>query len=156
MRSFRALVLLAATALAAAGCTDDPPLAPEAAGAVGQWVFVRPADAGARMEHRISFGDDGTYAFETLYFGFHGRPADEVTSYLRGRGRFRLDDDVLMLQVARTEEWSWRMDPVVYWGERTWNQQGTVHVEGDRLTHTFVSMALDSPQTVTMVYQRER
>lgn len=159
MRRIRTAVLLAATLFAAARCSGADLFTADSAGVVGRWLVEYPANDGAHTEQRLTFGADGSYASELLWIGFYGRPADEVTGYLRTRGQYRVRDGVLMLRIERQEEWQKYAvgpNPAVSTPRPVWGDHGTVRVEGDRLIHTFVSAPADAPETFTVTYRRER
>lgn len=162
MRLLRTSALLLALLLTAAACARDllPPFDPDDAADVGgRWVLVYPHPEGARYEKRMSFGTDGVYQSEGLWIGFYGQPADEVTGSLRIRGRYRLDGDVLMLRITRSEMWQkygiGANPSIVSRSDAPWEERGTMRVEGGKLIHTYVSAPADAPTTYTEVYERE-
>lgn len=165
MRTSRILSLLAVVMLASSAACDGggdllvPDTMMGSVNVVGEWVAAYPASDGAHTEERMKFGASGSYSSEVLWIGFYGRPADEVTGYLRTQGRYRMEGDRLMLLVTRVEEWQKYAvgpNPSLSTPDPVWAGRGTLEVEGDRLIHTFVAAPLDAPETFTQVYQRER
>jgi hypothetical protein len=162
MRAIRILPLLAALC-ATAGCSGTDDLLPEvtapSVNVVGEWLTTYPANDGAHTETRMKFGADGSFSSELLWIGFHGLPAGEVTGYLRMRGQYRLDGDRLMLRIVRSEIWQKYAvgeNPSVSTPFPTWNENGTLAVDGDQLIHTYASAPADAPETFIEVYRRER
>jgi hypothetical protein len=163
MRTLRILSLLAALLFAAAGCAGMDDLLPDvlepSENVVGEWVVTYPANDGAHTEMRMKFGADGSYSSELLWIGFYGLPADEVTGYWRTQGRYRMEGDNLLVATSRSEEWQKYAvgpNPGISTPNPIWVERGTVDVDGDRLTHTYVSAPADKPETFTEVYRRER
>ncbi|HEU4881866.1 MAG TPA: hypothetical protein VFT45_06470 [Longimicrobium sp.] len=163
MRTIRILPLLLATCFATAGCSGSDDLLPEvtapSVSVVGEWLTTYPANDGAHTETRMKFGADGSYSSELLWIGFYGRPADEVTGYLRTRGKYRMEGDRLMLAIDFAETWQKYAvgpNPSVSRPRPVWGERGTLAVAGDQLIHTYVSAPADAPETFTEVYRRER
>lgn len=163
MRTLRLLALLAAALFAAAGCsaTDDllTAVRPGDVDVVGDWLLTYPANDGAHTETRMKFGADGSFRSEVLWIGFYELPADEVTGYWRAQGRYRMEGDRLLLAITRSEMWQKYAvgpNPSVDTSVPRWSDRGTLAVDGDRLTHTYVSAPADRPETYTEVYHRER
>jgi hypothetical protein len=161
MRILRILPLLLALVVAATGCSRVGDLLPDAGdeNVEGEWLITYPANEGAHTETRMKFGGDGSYESEVLWIGFYGLPADEVTGYWRTEGEYRMEGNLLMLRITRSEEWQKYAvgpNPSVSTPKSVWSDRGTLDVDGDRLIHTYVSAPFDAPQTFTEVYRRER
>jgi hypothetical protein len=70
-----------------------------------------------------------------------------------------MEGDNLLVATSRSEEWQkYAVDPNpgISTPNPIWVERGTVDVDGDRLTHTYVSAPADRPETFTEVYRRER
>ncbi len=124
----------------------------------GEWVTVSPPDNGTHIEQRMSYGEDGSYTFDVIWYGYFGHPSDQVTGAARSTGRYRLDGDRLEVRIVSYEEWyrNATSPSVTLVEDPKWEAHGTVRVEGDRLLHTFVSAPLDVPVESTVTYQRAR
>lgn len=164
MRITRTLALLGALLFGSAACSAVDNLLPPFLHApsvevVGEWLLTSRAGEGAHTESRMKFGEDGSFSTEYLWIGFYGRPADEVTGYMRTQGSYRLNGDKLYVSTTRVEQWQKYAvgeNPAITTPTPAWDERGTLARDGDRLIHTYVSAPADAPQTFTEVYRRER
>lgn len=151
----RGVLLAAALLVSAAGCTDglvdtNPPAM------VGTWLMSHPGLAGGRTETRMTFAQDGAYSSEMRWVTGSG----ETMGHVRVRGHYRMEGDHLLLRITRSEEWqAGAAGPNPAVDRRLlpqWQEHGTVSVDGEFLTHTFVSAPFDAPETHFVIYHRKR
>ncbi|HEX8362726.1 MAG TPA: hypothetical protein VF613_21570 [Longimicrobium sp.] len=155
MTRLRILSLLALALLAAC----DPAVVTSSPEMTGEWLAVFPSENGARTEQRMTYGEDGSYTFEIIWYGFYNLPSSEVTGRSRATGQYRLSGGRLELRI-RQEEWQrYAAGPnpsVTVHDDAEWSGHGTVRIEGDRLLHTFVSAPADAPIESTLAYLRAK
>ncbi len=158
MRAARPLLLLILTLLAAA--CDRAATITGPAELVGAWAVSNPAPEGAHTEQRMTFGSEGNFTAEVRWYGFYGLPADEQTGYMVSRGSYRLEGTTLVVRLTRQEQWQkyavGENPSVETIRDPRWNEAGSVHVDGDRMTFTYVSAPADAPQVFTEEYRRVR
>ncbi|HEX6749488.1 MAG TPA: hypothetical protein VF092_19485 [Longimicrobium sp.] len=152
------ILALAAAVLALAACEQSLTVSEQAL--QGTWRadehFHDPGTGPQDAWAELTFGPGSRYQADYYSYGGYGRAADVLTYHYRAEGEYRLRGDSLDVRLFRelSQDVQFPETNFVHTLDGDWQRNGTVAVDGDRLTRRYLTAPADAPELTIATYTR--